>query len=217
MRANGRRLVRQLHPAAALAVALGTLGAAGCKPANAESPIESLRRTIDIARARGSFRVRGEVRVAAPLVAWEGVVVGTDEEYTATAMGLSIESRRLGGASWARRRDRVEPWSKAPYDGAVDLGALLQGHLDASQRRGERWSTTLGFDDVDVLRALTHVPSTGPTTAEVSGDDASMTVVLRLGANATARVEFWDFGGPVSIEPLDTRAASAASTATEHG
>ena len=97
------------------------LGAVGCRSVAVEeesgTPLDHVRRAVELASDSGSFRVRGEVRASVPIVAWEGVVVGSDEELTTQASGMLIESRRIGGRSWGRRLDPTGPWGKSATTG----------------------------------------------------------------------------------------------------
>ena len=190
-----------------LLLPLLALGAVGCAAAAVEeesdTPLDHVRRAVALASDSGSFRVRGEVRASVPIVAWEGVVVGSDEELRTQASGMVIESRRIGGRSWGRRLDPTGPWAEVPYDGAMDLRVLLRGRLGHVEHTDDSWLITLQFTDTDVLRALTHVPSVGPTTAHVRLVDGVLSdVTLELDGHISARVELWDFGTPLSIAPV---------------
>jgi hypothetical protein len=161
--------------------------------------LQRIEEAIDFARQSRTYRLTGAVSLQAPLVTWEGVVVDGDEQYIIQTQGMLIESRRINGASWARRLDTGEPWMKVPSDHPIDLTALLLGRDVHAERLGDDWRIRLRFDDVDVLAALTHIPSTGPTTAEVTlrgGAIADVTLQLR-GANA--RVSFSGYGEALSI------------------
>jgi hypothetical protein len=180
----------------------------GCAPAASDElpprPRELIETAVTYARQRGSFRVRGELRTTVPAMVWEGVVVGTDEQAKTRTAGLVIESRRVGGRSWGRRADGDGSWMEVAYDGPIDLGVLLQGDSRRIDRQDDGWSITLDFHGVDILRALTHVPSTGATTATVTlHDDTIAQVTLELPGAVTARLDIWDYGGPVAVEPVE--------------
>ena len=190
-----------------LLLALVVLGTVGCGSAAVEeesgTALDQVRRAVELASDSGSFRVRGEVRTSVPIVAWEGVVVGSDEELTTQASGMLIESRRVGGRTWGRRLEPTGPWAEVPYDGAMDLSVLLRGRLEQVEHTDDSWLITLEFADTDVLRALTHVPSVGPTTAHVRLVDGVLSdVTLELAGHISARVELSDFGAGLSITPL---------------
>jgi len=190
-----------------LMLLLLAIGAVGCgavaADGNSDPPLDHIRQAVELASARGSFRVRGEVRASMPIVAWEGFVVGSDEQLTSHAGGLLIESRKIGGRSWGRRLDPTGPWAEVRYEGPIDVSVLLRGRPEKVEHTDDSWSITLQFTGTDVLRALTHVPSVGPTTARVTLIDGVLSeVTLELGGNVTAHVEFWDFGAPLDIEPV---------------
>ena len=190
-----------------LLLPLLALGAVGCGSVAVEeesgTALDQVRRAVELASDSGSFRVRGEVRTSVPMVAWEGVVVGSDEELTTQASGMVIESRRVGGRSWGRRLDPTGPWVEVRYDGQMDLSVLLRGRPEQVEHTDDSWLITLQFTDTDVLRALTHVPSVGPTTAHVRLVDGVLSdVTLELAGHISARVELWDFGAQLSIAPL---------------
>ena len=194
-------------PASWLLVLLLAIGAVGCGTVAADgdsgSPLDHMRQAVELASASGSFRVRGEVRASMPMVAWEGVVVGSDEQLTTHAGGLLIENRRIGGRSWGRRLDPTGPWAEVRYDGSIDLSVLLRGQLVQVEHTDGQWLLTLQFTGTDVLRALTHVPSVGPTTAHVTLIDGVLSeVTLDLAGHVTAHIGLWDFGAPLDIEPV---------------
>jgi hypothetical protein len=183
-------------------------GAGGCGTvatnSGSSTPLDPIRRAVEIASDSGSFRVRGEIGASVPIVQWDGIVVGPDEQYTMQASGLLLESRRIGGRNWGRRLDPTGPWVEAPYDGPVDLSVLLRGRPGYVDHSNHSSSITLQFASVDVLRALTHVPSVGPTTAHVTLVDGVLTeVTLELGGGVRAHVALTDFGAPMSIEPVE--------------
>jgi len=197
-----------------LLLVLVAIGGGGCgtvADGRSSTPLDDIRRAVDLAHESGSFRVRGEIGANMPMVAWDGVVVGSDEQYRTRASGLLIESRRIGGRSWGRRLDPVAPWVETAYDGPMDLSVLLRGRpTDRVGHTYDSSSITLQFASADVLRALTHMPSVGPTTARVTLIDGALSeVTLELGGGVRAHVEFGDFGGPINIEPVE-RSPSAA-------
>jgi hypothetical protein len=114
---------------------------------------------------------------------------------------MLIESRRINGASWAGRLDTAEPLMKVPSDHPIGLTALLLGTEVHTEHSGDERRITLRFDGIDVLAALTHIPSTGPSTAVVrlrGGAIAEITLQLR---GADARISFSSYGEDLSIEP----------------
>jgi hypothetical protein len=138
--------------------------------------------------------------VDSPFVTWEGFVVDTDEQYRINAHGLLMESRRVDGAHWARRLDGERPWAQVPSDEPINLRILLRGDEMSAEHDGHDWVVTLHFDDVDVLAALTHIPSTGPTTARVTVSGGFVTdIILRLHRDADAHMWFWDHGAHVVV------------------
>jgi len=184
-------------------LALGAVGCGSVAVDESGTALDQFRRAVELASDSGSFRVRGEVRTSVPIVAWEGVVVGSDEELRTQASGMVIESRRIGGRSWGRRLDPTGPWAEVPYDGPMDLGVLLRGRPGQVEHTDDSWLITLEFADTDVLRALTHVPSVGPTTAHVTLVDGVLSeVTLELAGHISARVELWDYGVRLSIAPI---------------
>ena len=202
--ASSRSLTSR-HPRWMLAGCLLLLGAAcGSTAADDVRPtgLQRIERAIDFARQSRTYRLNGAVMVPGPLATWDGIVVDGDEQYTIHTYGMLIESRRINGASWARRLDTAEPWMKVPSDHPIDLTALLLGSDVHAEHSGDDWRSTLRFDGVDVLAALTHIPSTGPSTAVVSlrgGAIAEVTLQLR-GANA--RISFSSYGEALSIGPI---------------
>ena len=198
-----------------LLLLLLALGAVGCRSVAVEeesgTPLDQVRRAVELASDSGSFRIRGEVRGSVPIVAWEGVVVGSDEELTTQASGMLIESRSIGGRSWGRRLDPTGPWAEVRYDGPIDLSALLRGRPEQVEHTDDSWLITLQFTDTDVLRVLTHVPSVGPTTAHVRLVDGVLSdVTLELAGHISARVELWDFG----VRPIESRPTPFAPSPT---
>jgi hypothetical protein len=185
---------------------------AGCasRGTSDESGRQHVDEALEHARFAHTYRVRGTFGVDGPLVTWVGFVVDTDEQYRITTHGLLIESRRVDGLHWARRLDVDGPWARVPSDEPVNLNILLSGDEIAAEHVGDQWVVTLHFDDVDVLAALTHIPSTGPTTARVTLSDGFVTdVVLRLDGDAGAHLWFWDHGADVVVH----RPRSAGTTA----
>jgi hypothetical protein len=88
----------------------------------------------------------------------------------------------------------------------------------SAEHDGHDWVVTLHFDDVDVLAALTHIPSTGPTTARVTVSGGFVTdIILRLHRDADAHMWFWDHGAhvvvhrPRSFRPAAETASSVAA------
>src|SRR5262249_51831300 len=126
---------------------------------------------------------------------------------TIHTFGMLIESRRIHGASWARRLDTAEPWMNVPPDHPIDLTALLLGSDVRTDHIADEWRTTLRFHDVDVLAALTHIPSTGPTTAVVTLRQGAIAEVTLDLSGAGAHVSFSSYGEELSIEPIPPSAA----------
>lgn len=166
--------------------------------------LQRIQRAVELAEASHSYRVHGVVGVSTPAVEWKGFVVGADEQYIIKTAGLVIDSRRIGGVHWARRLEHLEPWLTAPSAAAMDLGVLLRGVEQHAEHRDGHWRITLHFDQVDVLAALAHIPSTGPTTADVMLEDGVLVeVALHLGGKARADISFSDYGANVRIDPID--------------
>ena len=148
----------------------------------------------------GTFRLRGVLTSHGSALTWEGFVAGGNEQYVTHAMGLVIESRRIDGVSWVHRLDEDDPWIQAPADRPLDLDVLLQGRDVQSRRDGDEWRITLRYTGVDVLAALTHIPSVGPATAEVVvALDVISDVSLRLNGDAQARLHFTDYGATLTV------------------
>jgi len=168
-----------------------------------DTGLHGIRRAVELAEASHSYRVHGVLGASSPVVEWKGFVVGADEQYVVTSAGLLIDSRRIGGMHWARRLKPLEPWMTAPSDAPIDLGVLLRGVEQRAEHRNSWWQITLQFDNVDVLAALAHIRSTGPTRAEVLLQDGGIAdVSLSLG-NAHADISFSDYGANLTIDPLD--------------
>jgi hypothetical protein len=170
---------------------------------SAQAGAQRLERAVVGAEVDRTYRVKGTVTFGVPLLSWDGIVVGGDEQYILHTLGRVIDSRRIGGRNWWRPLGSSEPWKLAPADTPLDLAVLLRGEVVAARHKGDRWALTLHFHDVDVLAALTHVPSAGPTTAEVTlVDDRITAVTLRLSAFGGAELSFRDHGASLSIDPV---------------
>src|SRR5690242_7813743 len=196
------------------AVGLLWVLAAGCSPDTAKpaaaTPLDRLDRAVQQSQASRSFRVRGELRTGTATVRWEGFVVGADEQYVIQAAGLVMDSRRIAGVSWGRTRDSTEAWTTVPYDAPVDLGVLHRGRLVDPTRGADGATLTLAFHDVDVLRALTHIPSVGDTTAQVDLHNGTVArVLLSLGRSTRAELEFWDYGVALHVDPVPSATETA--------
>jgi hypothetical protein len=182
--------------------------ASGCASAASDEDegvavMQRVRNAVAHAQEGGTYRVRGQLDANGASLAWEGFVAGGDEQYVMTSAGLHFESRRLADIGWGRRLNPTGPWTSFPYDGPIDLAVLLRGTPDGVDHGDDRYTVTLQFVDVDVLRALTHAPSTGPTRAEVSlSGDAIRSITLHLAGGATARLELWDHGAALTVEPV---------------
>jgi hypothetical protein len=179
-------------------------GACGTPPAATGEASEMLQAAVENTRSAHSFRVRGRLGAGATALRWEGIVVRGDEQYRMAAMGTTLDVRRIDGVAWARPIDGSRPWNGVPSDGSFDVGVLLHGDLTVARTIGDHRLVQIRFEGEDVLRSLSHIPSTGPTQASVmirSGFVAE--TELRLQDGASARVELWDFGAPLVVEPVD--------------
>jgi hypothetical protein len=169
-----------------------------------DTGLQRIQRAVEFAETSHSYRVHGLLGTSSPAVDWKGFVVGADEQYIIRAAGLLIDSRRIGGVVWARRLEPVEPWLSAQATAPIDPSVLLLGVQQDAEHRGGRSRISLHFDHVDVLAALAHIPSAGPTTAQVTLEEGVLVeVVLQLGGNAHADISFSDYGATLSIDPLD--------------
>jgi hypothetical protein len=186
--------------AAALVVTIA--GCASSAPVEvADSGLDRLGRAIARAHDSGTFRLQGVLTSHGSALTWEGFVAGRNEQYVTHAMGLVIESRRVDGVSWVHRIDQQDDWVQAPSDSPLDLDVLLRGHDVASHRDGDVWRITLEYSDVDVLAGLTHIPSIGPTSAEVTvAPDLISDVSLHLNGDARARLHFADYGAALTVD-----------------
>jgi hypothetical protein len=165
--------------------------------------LDRIGQAVDAALASGSYRIRGVVEIDGPVISWEGIVVGRDEQYLIETNGLRMDSRRVDGVHWARRLDPDGPWTTVPPDGPMDLAALLQGSDVRSQALDDGWLISLRFHDLDILEALTHVPSAGPTDAEVTLTDGTISqVALDLAGGARAAIALWDYGATLAVTPV---------------
>jgi hypothetical protein len=197
-------------------LALAAIVVTGCDTAASDEDhgvgaMERVRDAVAHAQESGTYRVRGQLVANGAFLAWEGIVAGADEQYVMTTGGLRFESRRVADTGWRRRLDRPEPWKTFPYDGPIDLTVLLRGTPDGVEQADGRFTVTLQFVDVDVLRALTHAPSTGPTTAEVSlSGNAIRGITLHLAGGASAQLELWDHGAPLAVDPVTVSQLGAA-------
>jgi hypothetical protein len=168
----------------------------------ADPGLERLGRAIARAHDSETFRLRGILTSHRSAVMWEGFVAGRNEQYVTHALGLVIESRRIDGVTWAHRLDEPDGWTQAPPDAPLDLDVLLRGHDVHSYRDGNAWRITLNYTDVDVLVALTHIPSVGPITAEVTvAPDLISEVSLGLNGGAHARLHLTDYGASLTVSP----------------
>jgi hypothetical protein len=168
----------------------------------ADSGLDRLGRAITQARRSGTFRLRGVLTSHGSTVTWEGFVAGRNEQYVTHALGLVIESRRVDGTTWGRRLDQQDSWAQAPPDDPLDLDVLLRGRDVHSRRDGGSWRITLNYTDVDVLVALTHIPSVGPSTAEVVvAAEVISDISLQLGDGARAGLHFTDYGAALTVTP----------------
>ena len=164
-----------------------------------------VEQAVALASQGHSYRVRGELDASVgPIVSWAGIVVGIDEQAVATSGGITYESRRVGGVLWTRRLDPRGPWIQLPLDQPLDLTALSRGSEVSTELRDGRWVVEVAYEGVDVLRALTHIPSAGLSTAEITLEDRELAaVVVRLGNGAAARLAYSDFGADLTVEPVN--------------
>jgi hypothetical protein len=168
---------------------------------------QRLEQAVTQALDAGSFRVEGELRIGVGvLVGWRGFVDGADEQYVIRAQGLPLESRRVDGSSWARPVDPPGPWRQVAYDGPFDLEVPTRGVVE-SVEHDDDWSVTLRFQEIDVLSALAHIPSTGPTTARITIEEAALDIELWLGGQANATVTLTDFGAVLDVRPVPLSAS----------
>lgn len=135
---------------------------------------------------------------------------GAAEHYQVAGMGSLIDERRIDGIVWARPLDGSRPWISARSSEAIDLGVLRNGQISSSTTTDHGQVIELGFTNHDVLRALSHIPSTGPTTATVTiaaGFVASIDLQFR-GATS-AHIELSDYGLPLAIDDPGLSSPSA--------
>ena len=197
-----RLLIRPAFAASLIVLALLTSACGGARPPP-EDVGEILRGAVNNARSAANVRVRGEIRSTGPIFSWEGVVVGAAEQYRIAAMGMVIDARRIDGLAWGRLPN--QPWISVPSDGSFDLGVLLRGQVDTSAAIDGGQQVELRFADVDVLRALSHVPSTGRATVTVTIQDDLVTAVdIRLANGISAHEDLWDYGAALTVEPVDS-------------
>jgi hypothetical protein len=218
MRGKGCGVAETAHPKLALhhlgyffvVVLVLVVGCASHKNGeSSDAALTRLRRAVATGDGLRTYRVDGELRQNGDSLKWRGVVVGRDEAYISDINGLLIESRRIGGVSWGRKVGSSEPWIQAPSDGSINMGVLLEGTDVHSQRQGDDWLVTLRFAGIDVLGALSHIPSTGPSDVGVTirGDLIThVSVILR--ANAMAELSLSDYGAALVIEPVQQTATT---------
>ena len=220
-------MLGRLQALGATAVLVAAITLAGCGGAASRTtpPVSTtssalsgharVEQAVASAHRGRSYRVRGELDgLAGPVVTWLGLVVGVDEQAVTSIGGTTFESRRIGGVLWTRRLEPEEPWTQLPLDRPLDLTALSRGSEVRSELRDGRWVVELAYKDVDVLQALTHIPSAGPSTVEVTVEDQGLaTVVVRLGNGVTARLAYADFGADLTVEPVTTSVTSGPADA----
>ncbi len=123
-------------------------------------------------------------------------------------MGMQLDERRIDGIAWGRPVDGSQPWISVPSDGYFDLGALLRGEVTSSTGTDGHAVVQLHFTD-DVLRALAHIPSVGPTDATVSIESGLISESdLQLHGGLRAHIELGDYAKPLTVEPVE-RVSSA--------
>ena len=153
--------------------------------------------------------MRGGLTSGPAVVAWDGVVVGADEQYLVNAMGSLLDERRIGGVTWARPTDQSRPWISVPSTEAFDLSVLLDGTVVSEMRSDDRLLIEVHFSGRDALRALTHIPSVGPTEVTVTVTLGVITAVdLHLQDGAAAHLELSDYGEALVIDPINPLAPS---------
>jgi hypothetical protein len=197
---------RQGGGAALLAVIVLAVVASACGT-RSTAPYESdggLHAAVEHAQSAHSFRVRGRLGAGTSALSWEGIVVGDDEQYHMAAMGTTLDVRRIDGVAWARSLDGSGPWNRAPSDGSLDLGVLLHGELSSAETIDDHRLVQLRFAGEDVLQSLSHIPSTGPAQASVTIRSGYIAEIeLRFQGDAIAHIELWDYGEPLTVDPVD--------------
>jgi hypothetical protein len=147
--------------------------------------------------------MRSRLGREASLVSRDGVIVGDDEQFQVNAMGMLIDERRIDGVAWGRPSDGSRPWISVPSDGSFDLTVLLDGKIASSRVARDHGVLELRFTDQDVLRALTHIPSVGPTAATLRIQSGYITdIELRLDGGTMAWIELWDYGARLAVERI---------------
>ena len=194
----------------AIAVISGGCGASvSAPPPDARA---QLQQAISAADAAGSFRVRGQLTAGPAVVAWDGVVVGNDEQYLVDAMGSLLDERRIAGVAWARPTDQSRPWASVPSAEAFDLSVLLDGTMVSAMRSDDRVLVEVHFSGRDVLRAITHIPSVGPTEVTATIAFGVITAIdLHLEDGAAAHLELSDYGQALFIDPIPRDDSGAAN------
>ena len=199
-----RSELRVLLRALPMAIALVVGGCGASVDATPQDVRTQLQRAISSADGAGSYRVRGELTSGPAVVAWDGVVVGADEQYLVNAMGSLLDERRIGGVARARPTDQSRPWISVPSTEAFDLSVLLDGTVVSEMRSDDRLLIEVHFSGRDALRALTHIPSVGPTEVTVTVTLGVITAVdLHLQDGAAAHLELSDYGEALVIDPIN--------------
>ena len=188
-----------------LACTVMTLIAASCATAPLNRPAPApvlLHQAVVATTAKRSFRIRGVLASSVPIVEWDAVVVDHDERSVTSTGGLLIETRRIGTATWTRRADQPDAWQQVAGDHPLELATLLDGRVVARHEQPGTLTLTIAYDHTDLLDALTHIPSTGSTTADVTVIDGVLAnVTIHLAGNVTAQLSFSDYGRETTIEP----------------
>jgi hypothetical protein len=113
-----------------------------------------------------------------------------------------IETRRIGAATWTRRADQPDTWHLVTGDHPLELSALLDDHVVALHEQSDTFTLTITDDHTDLLDALTHIPSAGATTAQITIIDGMLdNVTLHLIGNVSVQLSFFDYGRETTIEP----------------
>ena len=179
------------------------IAACGRTDASAKrAAVRRLERAVATAKRTTSYRVRGRL---GSRMSWEGFVVDGDEQYVVDVAGLRTESRRIGGRTYGRRVETAdESWVEAPNQAELELSVLQRGEVMSVDAVKDHMTLTLQFEAVDVLAALTHIPSVGATRAVVEMEgDVIQRVALQFADGTTASLDYWDYGVALQIQPLD--------------
>ena len=190
-----------LLAATVLAIVAGACGTRSVVPYEADG---GLHAAVEHTQSAHTFRVRGRLGAGTSALGWEGIVVDDDEQYQVAAMGTTLDVRRIDGVAWARSLESPGAWNSAPSDGSFDLGVLLHGELTSAETIDDHRLVQLRFAGEDVLKPLSHIPSTGPAQATVTIRSGYIAEIeLRFQRDTTAHIELWDYGAPLVVDPVD--------------